>query len=97
MDRDFILYCRRKEGTRSRAYAFQSGDERFLQLDLLLDNPRPAGEASVEVDRGGLDQEVVFLLDCSGSMSGDSINEAKSALEISLRALPEGAHFNLYR
>ena len=97
MDRDFILYCRRKEGTRSRAYAFQSGDERFMQLDLLLDNPRPAGEASAEVDRGGLDQEVVFLLDCSGSMSGDSIKEAKSALEISLRALPEGAHFNIYR
>jgi Ca-activated chloride channel family protein len=23
MDRDFILYCRRKEGARSRAYAFQ--------------------------------------------------------------------------
>jgi hypothetical protein len=96
MDRDFILYCRRKEGTRSRAYSFQSGDERFM-LDLLLDNPRPAGEASAEVDHGGLDREVVFLLDCSGSMSGDSIKEAKSALEISLRALPEGAHFNLYR
>jgi Ca-activated chloride channel family protein len=30
-------------------------------------------------------------------MSGDSIKEAKSALEISLRALPEGACFNIYR
>ena len=97
MDRDFILYCRRKEGTRSRAYAFQSGDERFMQLDLLLDHPRPAGEASAEVYRGGLEQEVVFLLDCSGSMSGDSIKEAKSALEISLRALPEGCLFNIIR
>ena len=61
MDRDFILYCRRKEGTRSRAYAFQSGDERFMQLDLLLDNPRPAGEASAEDNRGGLDQNEIRL------------------------------------
>jgi Ca-activated chloride channel family protein len=94
MDRDFLLICRRKEGG-SRAYAFRAGEETFLQLDLLLEDPRQTAEPAGPAHRRGLDQEVIFLLDCSGSMAGDSIAEAKNALEISLRALAEGALFNI--
>jgi len=42
-------------------------------------------------------REIVFVLDCSGSMSGDSIQQAKRALEICLRGLPQGVGFNLCR
>lgn len=39
--------------------------------------------------------EVVFLLDCSGSMGGVSIREAKKALSLCIRALGEHDTFNL--
>jgi Ca-activated chloride channel family protein len=41
--------------------------------------------------------EILFVLDCSGSMQGSSIAEAKEALELSLRALSEGDLFNIVR
>ena len=39
--------------------------------------------------------EVVFLLDCSGSMGGESIDQARSALQLCLRSLQEGDTFNI--
>ena len=41
--------------------------------------------------------EVLFLLDCSGSMIGDSIDQARRALALSIRALEEGDTFNVVR
>ncbi|MDQ3440357.1 MAG: Flp pilus assembly complex ATPase component TadA, partial [Planctomycetota bacterium] len=41
--------------------------------------------------------EVVFMLDCSGSMQGESIEQAQNALELCLRSLGEGDTFNLCR
>ncbi len=42
-------------------------------------------------------QEVVFVLDCSGSMTGDSIRQAGRALELCLRSLSERDRFNICR
>jgi Ca-activated chloride channel homolog len=42
-------------------------------------------------------REIIFLLDCSGSMTGDSIKEAKRALEICLKGMEMGTVFNLCR
>lgn len=41
--------------------------------------------------------ETIFLLDCSGSMQGQSIAQATAALELCLRSLNEGDTFNLCR
>jgi Ca-activated chloride channel family protein len=41
--------------------------------------------------------EVVFLVDCSGSMDGSSIDEARRALALSLRTLEAGDSFNIVR
>jgi Ca-activated chloride channel family protein len=41
--------------------------------------------------------EIIFMLDCSASMRGSSIAEAREALELSLRALSEGELFNIVR
>lgn len=41
--------------------------------------------------------EVVFVLDCSGSMQGESIQQATAALELCLRSLSAGDRFNICR
>jgi|GEM_PF-3702309 len=41
--------------------------------------------------------EIIFLLECSGSMGGDSIAEVRRAVEICLKAMKEGALFNICR
>jgi len=41
--------------------------------------------------------EVIFLLDCSGSMCGSSIESARNALLLCLRSLEDGDVFNIYR
>ena len=40
--------------------------------------------------------ELIFLVDCSGSMMGDPINKAKDALKIFMQSLPEDCYFNIY-
>ncbi|EGG14768.1 Mast cell surface antigen-1 [Cavenderia fasciculata] len=40
--------------------------------------------------------EIIYLLDCSGSMSGGSINSARSALQLLMRSLTENCKFNIY-
>ncbi|KAN0012371.1 hypothetical protein ACTFIU_007670 [Dictyostelium citrinum] len=40
--------------------------------------------------------EFIFLIDCSGSMSGEPIKKAKRALEIIIRSLNENCKFNIY-
>ncbi|GAB6064799.1 VIT domain-containing protein [Deferrisoma palaeochoriense] len=87
MDRDFVLTVRRREGLPSAAWLVEGEGEAFVQADLVL--PRD--------DAQDLPHEIVFLLDCSGSMMGSSIEQAKRALRILLRALPAGVRTNLYR
>ncbi len=39
--------------------------------------------------------EVIFLVDCSGSMQGESASQARNAMDLCLRALEEGDTFTL--
>lgn len=39
--------------------------------------------------------EIIFLLDCSGSMAGSSIEQAKNVLELCLRSMSMGDYFNI--
>ena len=39
--------------------------------------------------------QVVFIIDCSGSMSGDSMREAKNALQLCIRSMSEGDLFQI--
>jgi Ca-activated chloride channel family protein len=98
MDRDFILYLQRSEATPAgKAYRFQEGNDTFVHLDICPQSQGPPREPGSEDRRGSSKKEVIFLLDCSGSMMGDSITEAKKAMEICLRGLAKGTRFNIYR
>ncbi|KAF2074845.1 hypothetical protein CYY_003833 [Polysphondylium violaceum] len=51
-----------------------------------------------EIDRDEMNQksEFIFLLDCSGSMSGTPIVKSKTVLDIIMRSLNENSKFNIY-
>jgi len=92
MDRDFILNIKYKDSFQTRGYEYQSGKEIYYQLDV---SPSAFEEEDKPTERP--EQEVIFMLDCSGSMMGSSIMEAKQALHILLKALDTGTYFNIYR
>ncbi len=94
MDRDFILYVGYKDlAAATRAYRFRAGGETFVELDLVLEKPKGSGKAAAKA----AGRDIIFVLDCSGSMIGDSIEQAKKALEICLKSLDKGTRFNIYR
>jgi Ca-activated chloride channel family protein len=97
MDRDFILYMDYGKSTVTRAYHYRTDKEIFVQLDFVPNGVSLEDQAKAAADSKGLKRELVFLVDCSGSMQGDSIGEAKKALEVCLRALEQGRRFNVYR
>lgn len=41
--------------------------------------------------------EVVFVIDCSGSMLGSRIQQAKQSLQICIQSLPKDSHFNIVK
>ncbi len=100
MDRDFVLYIGHESmASISRAYRYTSKDSVFLQVDLLLESIDEE-KAHARSDTNAVarpTREVIFVLDCSGSMMGDSITQAKKALEICLKGLRPGTRFNVYR
>ncbi|TAN41959.1 MAG: VWA domain-containing protein [Nitrospirae bacterium] len=94
MDKDFVLNVKHKEDSKSKAYlCVDNTGDKFLQIDL-LDPDEIAGDNS---DKDDNEKEIVFLLDCSGSMSGSSITEAKDALDILVKSLGDGVYFNIYK
>jgi Ca-activated chloride channel family protein len=92
MDRDLVLTITYEEAFKSRAYHCRFENENFLQLDMMLDHGEQPKSAKEEAPR-----DVLFVLDCSGSMQGDSIEQAKRALEICMKGLPQDVHFNICR
>jgi Ca-activated chloride channel family protein len=90
MDRDFVLTIVQRGTDAGRAWRFSDGKVSWIQLDLA---PEEADTASEERGR----REVIFVLDCSGSMQGDSIEQAKRALEVCLKAMEAGSSFNILR
>jgi len=93
MDRDFILTVAYKQDFVNRGYCCSDGDASYIQMDFMPDEEASPGDPH-GIDRN---REIIFLLDCSGSMGGSSIDEAKKALEIMVKALNPGTMFNIYR
>ncbi len=95
MNRDFVLTIEYKHGFENRGFVCQQGDEGFIQLDFSPGMDEVFSES--ESGSNGNSGEVVFVLDCSGSMNGSSIAEAKKALEACLKGMSPGMAFDIYR
>jgi Ca-activated chloride channel family protein len=88
LDRDFVLLVERKEPSVPEARVAREADGRRVAMVTFL--PRFAA-TSVH------GHEVLFLLDCSGSMGGESIEQARRALSLCVRALSTDDTFNVVR
>jgi Ca-activated chloride channel family protein len=86
LDRDFVLKIGLEEPAKPRALLEAAPDGRAH----VLASFRPTFESGDEART-----EVVFVVDRSGSMQGSSIAEARNALQLALRSLRPGMHFNL--
>jgi Ca-activated chloride channel family protein len=83
LDRDLVLIARgAEEATLTTVAVHRAGHFALTVVPDLL-GKRPER------------QEVVFLIDISGSMGGASLVEAKAALKLCLRHLREGDRFNI--
>jgi Ca-activated chloride channel family protein len=87
LDRDFILEINLKAAKDSVALVqeHENGD-RAIMVRFYPEFDHPEERAP---------SEVIFLLDCSGSMAGSSIEQAKNVLELCLRSMSMGDHFNV--
>ncbi len=78
LDRDFVLLMQPEDAHQPVAHVAREADGTLCAM--VTFHPQPLGIPS----RGN---EVLFLLDCSGSMQGDSIAQAQRALALCVRAL----------
>ncbi|WP_164503540.1 marine proteobacterial sortase target protein [Pleionea sediminis] len=88
-DRDFILKWKFQSGQLPRAALFGEEFEGEQYISLLVIPPK------VQDDSLQLARELIFVLDTSGSMSGESIRQAKEALVAGVKTLKAGDWFNV--
>ncbi len=88
MDRELVLRLELGTAPQAAAWASMLEGRDHCRLEF-----SPVVEAALEEKP----RPLAFLVDCSGSMGGDSIREARRAVEICLRALREGEHFRILR
>jgi Ca-activated chloride channel family protein len=89
LDRDVVVIARHAadEPLTPLVTHRDSDGSGFFALTLVPDLARGSRRAAK--------QELVFLIDISGSMEGSSLEEARSALKLCLRHLREGDRFNI--
>jgi Ca-activated chloride channel family protein len=90
-DRDIVLQIEmEKEHAPSVECVNSTNNEKFVAVSFVPE---------FDIDELGdlAPTETIFLLDCSGSMQGESIQQATFALELCLRSLNAGDRFNIVR
>jgi len=90
-DRDFVLNWQPRLGSMPAAALFTQTWQ-GKHYNLLMVMPAQQGD---EVSDGRLARELILVVDTSGSMHGDSLAQAKSALQRALGTLVAGDRFNI--
>lgn len=88
-DRDFVLEWKNTPESRVRAALFSEAKGQETYSLLMLVPPAGVTRAS------SLPREVIFVLDTSGSMAGESIRQAKNALHLAISRLGADDSFNI--
>lgn len=89
LDRDFVLIIETKEAHKpSVRVASESDGTRVAMVTFMPSMDELPEQTGMEID---------FVIDCSGSMQGDSIDEARRALALCVRAMAEEDTFNIIR
>ncbi|MBF0344153.1 MAG: VWA domain-containing protein [Nitrospirae bacterium] len=92
MDRDFVLNVRYKGDFTTRGFLYDDGNERFIQIDFVNNI-----KESEKTERNDEPKEIIFLVDCSGSMQNAPIQAAKRIVKAAIKnTMKEGMLFNLY-
>ena len=89
-DRDFELTWLPASGNLPQAAMFR---QNWSGADYALIMLMPPSKTSTGTAR--IPREVVYVIDTSGSMHGESINQARSALQLALRSLKPTDRFNV--
>ncbi|HOY68488.1 MAG TPA: VWA domain-containing protein, partial [Candidatus Ozemobacteraceae bacterium] len=87
-DRDLIVSIGLSETRSLSGFIAEYKGHDHVVVECLPDANQPTGDRR---------KTVVFLIDCSGSMGGDSITQARRAVELCLRALRPGDAFQIVR
>ncbi|MBB6520866.1 marine proteobacterial sortase target protein [Pseudoteredinibacter isoporae] len=87
MDRDFILQWSPNPSSQPRAALFRQSKEQSDYAMVMLLPPQTLSSA--------IPREVVFIIDTSGSMDGESIVQAKAALSTAIQQMGDGNRFNI--
>jgi len=89
-DRDFELVWTPQTGQAPHAALFAENWEQDEYALLMVMPPVGDMQAAKQMPR-----EVIFVVDTSGSMHGESIQQAREALKMALRRLKPADHFNV--
>ncbi|MCV6621351.1 MAG: marine proteobacterial sortase target protein [Cellvibrionaceae bacterium] len=87
MNRDFILEWSPIPSVQPRAALFRQSKEQSDFAMLMLLPPQTLSAA--------LPREVIYIIDTSGSMDGESIIQAKAALKTAIQQMNDGERFNI--
>ena len=87
LDRDIVVLVSCESSTTPIALLEESEQSKVVMVSLVPNLKLPADPK----------YDVIFLVDCSGSMQGSSIKLARDAINILLHSLPHSTHFNIVR
>ena len=90
-DRDFELVWRPESGSEPTAGLFSEATDEGQYLMAMIMPP------TMEAERKQIPREVVLVIDTSGSMAGESIEQAKQALKLAIEHLDSEDRFNVVR
>merc|ERR1719232_733600 len=85
MDKDLIVFINSKEPHKPKVLIEKDEDDSHVAMLTFVPDFRLVEHK----------MEAIFLVDCSGSMGGQSMDLAKEALQVFLHSLPVSTYFNV--
>lgn len=98
MDRDFVLNWKPVPSVQPRVAIFAESKDQDNYISMMILPPSTteiSGGSKQSYQEQAINREIIFVIDTSGSMSGESMTQAKEALGFALTTLVSGDKFNV--